>query len=155
MGRTTEKRSKRSKLKIAIAVSQFHSSITQKLVKGALRSLRDSGVGEENIDVLWVSGAFELTQAVRALADTGRFDGILPLGCVIRGETPHFDYICQSVTWGLTHLALELDVPIAFGILTTNTIKQAAARAGSKANKGSEAAKSLMELIGVLRELRK
>ena len=155
MGRTTEKRSKRVKLKIAIAVSQFNSSITQKLVKGALRSLRDSGVDEENIDVLWVPGAFELTQAVRALAGTGRFDGILPLGCVIRGETPHFDYICQSVTWGLTQLALELDVPIAFGILTTNTIKQASARAGSKANKGSEAAKSLMELIGVLRELRK
>jgi len=155
MGKTSERRPKRDKLTIAIVVSRFHFPITQKLLQGARRSLKLFGVAESDMEIVWVPGAFEIPQAVRALAATGRYDGILPLGCVIRGETPHFDYICQAVTYGLTRLALEFHVPIVFGVLTTNTLRQAMARAGSRVNKGTEAAESLMALIETLRNVRR
>jgi 6,7-dimethyl-8-ribityllumazine synthase len=153
MGKTSERRPSPPGLRIAIVVSRFHASITRKLLQGAQRQLLRHGVESADMDVVWVPGAFELPQAVRALASTDRYDGILPLGCVIRGETPHFEYICQSVTAGLTQLALEIETPIAYGVLTTDTVEQAAARAGSRRNKGAEAAKSLIELIRVLHSL--
>lgn len=155
MGKTLDGRSPSDGFRIAIAVSRFNSRITQKLLKGALTSLKDLRVADEDIDIVWVPGAFELPQTVRALAATRKYDGILPLGCVIRGETQHFEYICQSVTSGLTQLALESETPIVFGVLTTHTVQQAASRAGAKVNKGSEAASSLIELIHVIRALRK
>lgn len=140
-------------LKIAVVVSRFNRAITRRLLDGALDRLTRLGVDEEEIDVVWVPGAFELPQAVRALAEQGGYDGILPLGCVIRGETPHFDHICRAVTAGLSRLALETDVPLAFGVLTVDTAEQAQARAGVKVNKGAEAAESLVELINALRNL--
>lgn len=155
MGKTPKRKLPGDGLKIAVAVSRFNSSITQRLLQGALTSLTKLGVDERDIDVIWVPGAFELPQAVRRLADRERYDGILPLGCVIRGETHHFEYICQSVTSGLTQLALQARTPIVFGVLTTDTVEQAAARAGAKVNKGAEAAKSLIELIHTLNSLKR
>lgn len=140
-------------LTIAIAVSRFHSAITKKLLESAKSCLMRHDVTEEEIHVAWVSGAFELPQAVHALAQTGRYDGILPLGCVIRGETPHFDYICQAMTMGITKLSLESDIPIVFGVLTTDTLEQAWARAGLESDKGIEAAEALLDLIHVIRAI--
>lgn len=154
MGKTSKRKLQGDGLKIAVAVSRFNSSITQRLLKSALTSLTKLGVDEKDIEVVWVPGAFELPQAVRRLADTERYDGILPLGCVIRGETHHFEYICHAVTAGLTQLALESETPVVFGVLTTDTEEQALKRSGAKSNKGAEAAKSLIELIHTLNSLK-
>ena len=140
-------------LKIAIAISRFNGPITKKLLEGAQECLVKRGVLAGDIDVAWVPGAFELPQAVQALIERDEYDGILPLGCVIQGETPHFDYICQSVTSGITMLSLDSGVPIVFGILTTATLEQARARAGLVSNKGFEAAEALLELIDVTRSI--
>lgn len=155
MSRKVEGRLSGLGLKIAIVVSRFNSMITQRLLEGALERLRLLGVKEEDADIVWVPGAFELPQAAKALAQTGHYDGILPLGCVIKGETPHFEYICQAVTQGLTRLALESKTPLVFGVLTTDTEEQALERAGLKSNKGAEAAESLIELINALRAIEK
>lgn len=154
MSRTTEGGLSAQGLKLAIAVSRFNRGITEKLLAGALDRLRRLGIAEEAVDVLWVPGAFELPQAVKALIKTRRYDGILPLGCVIRGETPHFEYICRAVTQGLTQLALQSDVPLVYGIITADTTQQALERAGIKGNKGAEAAEALVELIHALRALK-
>lgn len=153
MATTHEGKLEGSGLRIAVAVSRFNAAITRGLLDGALDRLTRLGVDEEHIDVVWVPGAFELPQAARALAQTGRYDGILPLGCVVRGETPHFDYICHAVTEGVTQAALQSEVPLVFGVLTADTLEQAQARAGVKSNKGAEAAESLIELINVLKSL--
>lgn len=153
MSRTIEGELSAQGLKLAIAVSRFNRGITEKLLEGALERLSRLGASEEDIDVLWVPGAFELPQSVKALMKTRRYDGILPLGCVIRGETPHFEYICQAVTQGLAQLALEGEVPIVYGIITADTPQQAWERAGIKGNKGAEAAEALVELIRALRTL--
>lgn len=154
MDKTTEEPLRGKGLRIAVVVSRFNTPITQKLLEGAVEQLKRLGVREGGIEVMWVPGAFELPQAVKALAQTRKYDGILPLGCVIRGETPHFDYICQAVTYGLSELALRSEVPIVYGVLTTDTAEQALERAGSERNKGAEAAASLIELIGALRTLK-
>ena len=153
MRRTIEGGLSAEGLRIAVAVSRFNRGITEKLLEGALDRLRRLGASEEDVDVLWVPGAFELPQAVRALMNTQRYDGILPLGCVIRGETPHFEYICQAVTQGLTQLALKGDVPLVYGILTVDTPEQAWERTGAKGNKGAEAAEALVELVRALQAL--
>ncbi len=153
MSRTIEGKLSAEGLRIAIAISRFNRGITEKLLEGALSCLHRLGASEEDVDVLWVPGAFELPQAVQALMRTQQYDGILPLGCVIRGETPHFEYICQAVTQGLTRLALEGEVPLVYGILTTDTAEQAWERAGIKGNKGAEAAEALVELIHALQAL--
>jgi 6,7-dimethyl-8-ribityllumazine synthase len=140
-------------LKIAVVVSRFNAGITEKLLEGALDRLQRLGVAEEAIDVVWVPGAFELPRAARSLMATGRYDGVLPLGCVIRGETPHFEYISEAVTHGLARLALEGETPLVFGVLTVDTAEQALERARVKRNKGAEAAEALVELIRVLRDL--
>jgi len=154
MDKTTEELLQGKGLRIAVVVSRFNASITQKLLAGAVAQLKRLGVREGGIEVMWVPGAFELPQAVKALAQTRKYDGILPLGCVIRGETPHFEYICQAVTYGLSELALRSEVPIVYGVLTTDTAEQALERAGSERNKGAEAAASLIDLIGALRTLK-
>ncbi len=130
-------------LKIAIVVSQFNREITQEMLKAAQEQLRQSGVSD--VTVIWVPGAFELPAMVKRLAQSGRYDGILPLGCVIKGETAHFEHIARAVTDGLMRVTLECDTPIVFGVLTTYTEEQAWARI----SKGAEAAKSLIELIGI------
>lgn len=154
MGRELVGESVESDLKIAIVVSEFNKAITQKLLDSAKNKLIDSGVAAADIDVAWVAGAFEIPQAVKIFCDLNRYDGILPLGCVIRGETPHFEYICQSVTSGLTKISLETEVPIAFGVLTVDSMEQALARSGMKSDKGAESAEALLALISTTRQIR-
>lgn len=141
-------------LRIAIVVSRFNSTVTERLLAGARDRLLRSGVDEENIDVYWVPGAFELPQAVRAVLEKGGYDGVLPLGCLIRGETPHFEYLAGVVSRELARLGVEHRTPLVFGVLTTDTPEQALERSGIKANKGAEAAESLLELISLLRQIR-
>lgn len=128
-------------LNIAIVVSSYHGSITEGLTEGARNALSDVGVAHDRVTVLTVPGAFELPIVARRAAETQRFQAVICLGCVIRGETPHFDYIASAVAHGITTAAQSTGVPISFGVLTTNSYDEAAARAGSAdTNKGREAA---------------
>lgn len=136
-------------LKIAVVVSHFNKEITQEMLKAAQEELRQSGVLESDMTVIWVPGAFEIPAIVKRLAQSGRYDGILPLGCVIKGETAHFEHIARAVTDGLMRVTLECDTPIVFGVLTPYTEEQAWARV----YKGAEVAKSLIELINLRRKL--
>lgn len=140
-------------LKIAIVASRFNGFIVDKLLEGARERLVDLDVASDAITIVRVPGAFELPQTAKRLADSGAYDGILPLGCIIRGETPHFDYLARAVGYGLMRLSLESHTPIVFGVLTVDTAEQALARAGDapQANRGAEAAESLLELIQTLR----
>ncbi|MCD8475851.1 MAG: 6,7-dimethyl-8-ribityllumazine synthase, partial [Shewanella fodinae] len=141
--------------KVAIVVSRFNSFIVDSLLEGALDTLKRFGqVNEDNITVVRVPGAYELPLTARRVAASGKFDGIIALGAVIRGGTPHFDFVAGECNKGLAHVALEFDVPVSFGVLTTDTIEQAIDRAGVKVgNKGGEAALSLLEMINVLQQL--
>ena len=141
-------------LKIAIVTSKFNEPITQKLYESAKKKLIESGVPEHNISSYWVAGAFEIPQVVKELARDGDIDGIIPLGCVIRGETPHFDYICDSVTRGLTKISLEHSTAITFGVLTVDTAEQALARTSPGQDKGVEASEALLQLISTLSSVR-
>jgi 6,7-dimethyl-8-ribityllumazine synthase len=140
-------------LRIAIVVGEFNKTITQKLLDSARKKLHESGVRTEDIDVAWVSGAFEIPQAVKVFCDSGKYDGVLPLGCVIRGETPHFDYICQSVSSGLTRLSLESSIPLVFGVLTVDSMEHALARSGIRSDKGAESAQALLSLISIIKQI--
>jgi len=144
---------KGSGLKIGIAVSRFNSTVTKGLLEGAIDKLTQCGVKEDDIDVVWVPGAFELPQIIKKMAKLKRYDGIISLGCLIRGETPHFEYIASKVASGIAKLNLEHDIPIAFGVLTTDTIEQAMERSGLKLNKGAQAAESLLEMVNLLRRI--
>ena len=154
MGRVIHGRLEGKGLKIAIVVSRFNSTVTERLLAGARDRLLRSGVNEEDIDIYWVPGAFELPQAVRAVLEKGGYDGLLPLACLIRGETPHFEYLASVVSRELARLGVEHKMPLVFGVLTTDTPEQALERSGIKANKGAEAAESLLELIDLLRQIR-
>jgi len=154
VGKTYEGGFNGSGLRVGVAVSRFNDLVTTRLLDGALDRLRRSGVSEETTDVCWVPGAFELPKAVKSMAGSGRYDGIVALAAVIRGATPHFEVITSEVSKGLARLNLELEVPIAFGVITADTIEQAIERAGTKAgNKGAQAAESLIEMMNLLREL--
>lgn len=137
-------------LNIGIAVSRFNGAITERLLSGALDRFKRLGVADGALDVVWTPGAFELPQTLHALDQTQRFDGLCALGCVIRGDTPHFDHVAYAASQGLTRLSLSTKTAIAFGVLTCDTVEQAQARAGVKSNKGAEVAESLIELIRVL-----
>jgi len=139
-------------LRIAIVVGRFNSAISERLLRGAIDRLVRGGVKREDIDVFWVPGSFELPQVARRLVQSRDYDGILPLGCLIRGETPHFEYLAGAVTRELARLSLE-GTPLVFGVLTTDTPEQALERAGLKLHKGVQAAESLLELINLLRQL--
>jgi len=141
-------------LKIGIAVGEFNSFVTKNLLEGAKSTLLHYGVKEDDIDIIWVPGAFELPAAVKALADSQKYDGIIPLGCVIRGQTPHFEYIASACTRGLAQLSLTSPIPIVFGVLTCDTVEQAIERSSPKRNKGVQAAESLLKLIDALRQLK-
>ncbi|NMH65766.1 6,7-dimethyl-8-ribityllumazine synthase [Shewanella salipaludis] len=143
--------------KIAIVVSRFNSFLVESLLEGAIDTLKRFGqVNDDNITVVRVPGAFELPLAARRVAASGKFDGIIALGAVIRGGTPHFDFVAGECNKGLAQVSLEFDVPVAFGVLTTDTIEQAIERSGTKAgNKGGEAALGLLEMVNVLQELEK
>lgn len=137
-------------MKIGIVVSEWNSDITDVLLKGAVDTLLKYGTKKENIAVSHVPGSFELTSGAKMLADTGNFDGIICIGCVIRGETPHFDYICQGVTHGITTLNLNYKIPFVYGVLTTNNVQQAKDRAGGRhGNKGDEAAITAIKMIAL------
>ncbi|MFN3567574.1 MAG: 6,7-dimethyl-8-ribityllumazine synthase [Caldimicrobium sp.] len=141
-------------LNIAIVVSRFNVFITQKLLEGALDVLRRHNVGEENIYITWVPGAFEIPLIAKKLALTKKFDVIICLGAIIRGATPHFEYIASEASKGIAQVMLETEVPIIFGILTTDTIEQAIERAGTKAgNKGAEAAFSALEMANLIKKI--
>ena len=134
---------------IAIIISKFNNIVTDKLLNGAIDGLTRNGVSKENISVFWVPGAFEIPLLLsRIISVNKNFDGIITLGAVIRGETPHFNYIAAETTKGIAQIALKSSIPISFGVLTTDTVEQAIDRAGAKAgNKGFDAALSLLEMI--------
>ncbi|QQE78041.1 6,7-dimethyl-8-ribityllumazine synthase [Alicyclobacillus sp. SO9] len=137
-------------LKVGIAAGRFNEFITAKLVSGAFDALRRHGVAEDDVDLAWVPGAFEIPFAVKKMADSGRYQAVIALGCVIRGATPHFDFVASEVAKGVANLSLTSGVPILFGVLTTDTIEQAIERAGTKAgNKGFEAAMSAIEMANL------
>lgn len=154
MGRVYEGSLDGKGLKVGIVVSRFNDLITERLLDGALDRLRRSGVPRDSTDVAWVPGAFEVPKAAKRMADSGRYNGVIALAAVIRGATPHFEYVASEITKGLARLNLEVDVPIAFGVITSDTIDQAIERAGTKlGNKGSQAAEALIEMINLLKEL--
>jgi 6,7-dimethyl-8-ribityllumazine synthase len=141
-------------LRYAVVVARFNEGITKKLLDGALGALGAAGVAGRDIEVTWVPGAFELPQAAMRAARSKRFAAVICLGCVIRGATPHFDYVCSTCASGLARASDETGVPIAFGVLTTDTIEQAMERAGTKAgNKGADAAVTAIELANLLRRI--
>ncbi len=141
-------------LRVGIVVSRFNSLITERLLEGALDRLRRSNVADDALDICRVPGAFEVPKAAKVMADTGRYDGIVALSAVIRGATPHFDYVASEVSKGLAHVNLDAPVPVTFGVITADTVDQAIERAGTKAgNKGAQAAESLIEMVNVLREV--
>lgn len=143
-------------LKFAIVVSRFNSFITDRLLDGALDALSRSGYNVDELEIIKVPGAWELPVAAKALAGQRRHDAIIALGAVIRGETPHFDYVAGHAASGLAQVQSETGVPVAFGVLTTNTVEQAIDRAGAKAgNKGFDAAMTAIEIANLLRRLRK
>jgi 6,7-dimethyl-8-ribityllumazine synthase len=140
--------------RIGIVVSRFNESITRQLLAGARDCLVRHGMPDDNIEALWVPGAWEIPIAVQALARSGRFASVIALGAVIRGATPHFDYVAGGVATGVGSVALETGVPTIFGVLTTDTIEQAVERAGSKAgNKGWDAALAALEMVDVLAQV--
>lgn len=141
--------------RFAVVVSRFNDAVTGRLREGALAALAEAGAAAADVEVLAVPGAFELPQAARCAAETGRFDAVVCLGCVVRGETPHFQYIADAVAHGLMAAAGETGVPMAFGVLTTDNLEQADARAGSgRDNKGFEAAAAAVEMAALFRRLR-
>jgi len=141
-------------LKIGVVVSRFNEFITNNLLTGALDTLKRHGVEGSNIDVVWVPGAFEIPVAAQKIALKNEYDAVITLGTVIRGSTPHFDYVCSEVSKGVTSASLKSEKPVIFGVLTTETIEQAVERAGTKAgNKGAEAAAAAIEMCNVLREI--
>ena len=140
-------------LKFAVVVSRFNQEITEKLLAGAQEALR--GAGADFPDVFHVPGAFELPLAAKRLLSSGRYHGVVALGAVVRGDTPHFDYVAGEAATGLARVAADTGVPVAFGVLTCNTLEQAIDRAGAKGgNKGFDAAMTAIEMADLLRRLR-
>ncbi|MCL6637550.1 MAG: 6,7-dimethyl-8-ribityllumazine synthase [Alicyclobacillus sp.] len=141
-------------LRIGMVVSRFNEFITTRLLAGALDALKRHGVDENQVAVAWVPGAFEIPWAAKRMAESGRYDAVIALGAVIRGATPHFDYVAAEVAKGVAQVALHSGTPVVFGVLTTDTIEQAVERAGTKAgNKGWEAALSAIEMANLGRVL--
>lgn len=141
-------------LKVGIVVARFNEFITSKLLGGAQDGLKRHGVADANVDVAWVPGAFELPLVAKKMATSGKYDAVITLGTVIRGATTHYDYVCNEVAKGVAAITLQTEVPVIFGVLTTETIEQAIERAGTKAgNKGYEAAVSAIEMANLGRQL--
>jgi len=138
-------------IKVGIVNGRFNEFISGKLLDGAIDGLKRHGVKEEDIEVAWVPGSFEIPLTAKKMANTDKYDGIICLGAVIRGETPHFNYVSSEVAKGVAQVGLETDIPVIFGVLTTDTIEQAISRAGTKSgNKGYEASESLLEMVNLL-----
>ena len=136
-------------IKIGIVVSRWNSNITEQMLEGAVAALKGNGVTEEDITVIKCPGSFEIPLTADYLLNKTDVDGVIALGVVIRGGTPHFEYVCNAVTKGVIELNLKYQKPVAFGVLTTDDVKQAIDRAGAKGNKGGEAALALLEMIDI------
>ncbi len=140
--------------RLAIVVSRWNSPITDKLLEGALRALGRQGINQQELTILRVPGAFELPLAAKRVAAGDGIEGVICLGCVIRGDTPHFDYVCSECTRGLGQVALDTGLPLGFGVLTCDDIDQARLRAGDdRENKGEEAALTVLEMVSLFRKL--
>jgi len=143
-----------SEAKIAIVISRFNELITKSLLSGAVNTLARHGLPKENISIFWVPGAFEIPLTAKKIAQSDKYDCVITLGAVIRGETPHFDQVSNAVATGVARVNLESNIPIIFGVISTNTVEQALNRAGVKmGNKGSEAAVVAIEMINLLRKI--
>ena len=143
-------------IKVGIVVARFNEFITSKLLSGAMDTLIRHEVKEENIQVAWVPGAFEIPLIASKMAESGKYDAVICLGAVIRGSTSHYDYVCNEVSKGIASVSLKSGIPVMFGVLTTENIEQAIERAGSKAgNKGSECAQGAIEMVNLIREIQK
>jgi 6,7-dimethyl-8-ribityllumazine synthase len=143
-----------TRFRFALVVSKYHDFVTDRLQAGALGALAKAGVSADAVTVVRVPGAFEIPLAAQHAAETGQFDAIVCLGCLIRGATPHFDYIASAVSHALTTTASKTGVPMAFGVLTTNSVEEALARAGDdSSNKGAQAAVAAIEMAGVVAQL--
>ncbi|AEH45733.1 6,7-dimethyl-8-ribityllumazine synthase [Thermodesulfatator indicus DSM 15286] len=152
--KTIEGEFKGEGLRFGIIAGRFNSLITKKLLEGALDALKRHGVSDSNIEVVWVPGSFEIPLVAKKMAQSERYDALICLGTIIRGATPHFDYVAAEASKGIAQVMLEMNVPIAFGILTTDNIEQAIERAGTKAgNKGFDAAMVALEMANLLRKL--
>ncbi|MGE5596600.1 MAG: 6,7-dimethyl-8-ribityllumazine synthase [Hyphomicrobiales bacterium] len=141
-------------LHVCVVVARWNGFITEKLLQGALAELRERGVAEDNVTVAWVPGAFEIPTAASWAAESGKFDAVICLGAVIRGETAHFEYVAGGAAQGIGRVALDTGVPVVFGVLTVDTVDQAMARAGGKdGHKGEEAARTAIEMANLHRML--
>ena len=141
-------------IKVGIVAARFNEFITSKLVGGALDGLKRENVKDEDIDVAWVPGAFEIPLIASKMAKSRKYDAIICVGAVIRGSTSHYDYVCSEVSTGIAQVSLANDLPVMFGVLTTDTIEQAIERAGTKAgNKGFECAQGAIEMVNLIREI--
>lgn len=140
--------------KYGICIARFNEFISNKLLGGALDALARHGVKDDEVTVAWVPGSFEIPIVVKKMADSGKYDAVIALGAVIRGSTPHFDYVAAEVSKGVAHVGLSSSVPVLFGVLTTDTIEQAIERAGTKAgNKGFDAAVAAIEMANLMEQL--
>lgn len=141
-------------MKIAIVVARFNEFITSKLLSGCIDCLIRHEAADEDLTVAWVPGAFEIPMAAKKLAESGKYDAVICLGAVIRGTTPHFDYVCAEASKGIAQVSMQTGVPVAFGVLTTENIQQAVERAGTKAgNKGVDCAMTAMEMVNLFKEM--
>jgi len=140
--------------KYCIVIARFNEFIGSKLLAGAIDELVRHGVDENNIDVVWTPGAFEIPIAAKKVASSKKYAAVIALGAIIKGSTPHFDYVSAELSKGIAHVSLETGVPVMFGVLTTDNIEQAIERAGTKAgNKGADAAKGAIEMVNLLQQL--
>ncbi|MCI6012774.1 MAG: 6,7-dimethyl-8-ribityllumazine synthase [Firmicutes bacterium] len=141
--------------RVGIVAGRFNEFITSKLLSGAVDTLKRHDVKDEDIDVAWVPGAFEIPLIASTMASSGKYDAIICLGAVIRGNTSHYDYVCSEVSKGIAQVSLNSSIPVMFGVLTTENIEQAIERAGTKAgNKGSECAEGAIEMVNLIRAIR-
>ena len=143
-----------SSIKVGIVAARFNEFIVSKLVAGAKDGLVRHNVSEENIDLAWVPGAFEIPVVAKKMAKSGKYDAVICLGAVIRGATSHYDYVCNEVSKGVASVSLETEIPVLFGVVTTENIEQAIERAGTKAgNKGYDCALSAIEMINLMKQI--
>lgn len=141
-------------LKVGIVCARFNEFIVSKLLGGAVDALKRHEVNENNIEVAWVPGAFEIPLVAKKMVKSGKYDAVITLGAVIKGATPHFDYVCGEVSKGVATVSLEAEIPVIFGVLTVNSIEEAIERAGTKAgNKGFDAGISAIEMVNLLKEI--
>ncbi len=141
-------------LRVAVVVGRFNSVVTERLLDGALDCLERHGVETDNVDVFWVPGAWEIPASARRIADLGSWDAVVCLGAVIRGETPHFEYVAAESAMGVAKTAMKCDIPVIYGIVTADTLDQAIDRAGAKSgNKGFDAAMAALEMVGLYEEI--